>query len=273
MNRRRAGGAAAVAVAAVVLPHMAGSGNPEASDRTATPAAGAGAASAAFDASGLDPAPAPAFQVPAPRTLARRQAVRWAPVIHATRARRTPSPAAAVVAAVETRTPERTTNIVVVLRSIRRHGRLWALVRLPVLPNGTVGWVPRAALGGYHFVRTRLLVDRARLRATLQLDGRAVFQAPVGVGTAAAPTPAGEFYIRDRVDSLASPFYGPIAFGTSARSPVLTDWPGGGFVGIHGTNAPELIPGRVSHGCIRLRNSDILELARLMPVGTPVTVR
>jgi lipoprotein-anchoring transpeptidase ErfK/SrfK len=29
----------------------------------------------------------------------------------------------------------------------------------------------------------------------------------------------------------------------------------------------------VSHGCIRLRNSDILRLARLMPVGTPVTIR
>ena len=67
--------------------------------------------------------------------------------------------------------------------------------------------------------------------------------------------------------------YGPIAFGTSARSAVLTDWPGGGFVGVHGTNEPQLIPGRVSHGCIRLRNPDILHLARLLPVGTPVTIR
>ena len=66
---------------------------------------------------------------------------------------------------------------------------------------------------------------------------------------------------------------GPLAFGTSARSAVLTDWPEGGFVGIHGTNEPGLIPGRVSHGCIRLRNRDILRLARLMPVGTPVTIR
>ena len=73
--------------------------------------------------------------------------------------------------------------------------------------------------------------------------------------------------------SYASPFYGPVAFGTSARSEVLTDWPAGGFVGIHGTNRPELLPGRVSHGCIRLRNQDILRLARLLPVGTPLTIR
>ena len=67
--------------------------------------------------------------------------------------------------------------------------------------------------------------------------------------------------------------YGPIAFGTNARSTFLTDWPGGGYIGIHGTNAPELLPGRVSHGCVRMRNEDILALSRLMPVGTPVTIR
>jgi lipoprotein-anchoring transpeptidase ErfK/SrfK len=69
------------------------------------------------------------------------------------------------------------------------------------------------------------------------------------------------------------PHYGPLAFGTSARSAVLTDWPAGGFIGIHGTKEPERLPGRVSHGCIRLRNADILRLGRLMPVGTPLTIR
>jgi lipoprotein-anchoring transpeptidase ErfK/SrfK len=71
----------------------------------------------------------------------------------------------------------------------------------------------------------------------------------------------------------ASPFYGPIAFGTSAQSRTLTDWPAGGFVGIHGTNEPGLIPGRPSHGCIRLRNPDIVRLARLLPIGTPLEIR
>jgi lipoprotein-anchoring transpeptidase ErfK/SrfK len=33
------------------------------------------------------------------------------------------------------------------------------------------------------------------------------------------------------------------------------------------------VPGRVSHGGIRLRNADILRIARLMPIGTPVTIR
>jgi lipoprotein-anchoring transpeptidase ErfK/SrfK len=68
-------------------------------------------------------------------------------------------------------------------------------------------------------------------------------------------------------------FYGPLAFGTSARSAVLTDWPDGGFVGVHGTDRPDLLPGPVSHGYIRMRSRDIVRLGRLMPVGTPLTIR
>ena len=84
---------------------------------------------------------------------------------------------------------------------------------------------------------------------------------------------AGRFYIRNRLTRYRSPSYGPLAFGTSARSETLTDWPAGGYVGIHGTDRPGLLPGRVSHGCIRMRNRDIVALGRLMAVGTPVTIR
>ena len=152
-------------------------------------------------------------------------------------------------------------------------GALWVKVRLPVLPNGRAGWVRRQVLGAYQTANTHFVVDRRRLRATLYRNGKAVFTAPVGVGTASWPTPAGEFLVRSQLSRYASPFYGPVAFGTSARSAVLTDWPAGGFVGIHGTSEPQLLPGRVSHGCIRMRNPDILRLAELMPVGTPLTVR
>ena len=99
-----------------------------------------------------------------------------------------------------------------------------------------------------------------------------MLRAPVGVGTAGWPTPRGRFYIRNRLTRYSSATYGPIAFGTSARSPVATGWPAGGFIGIHGTDRPDLVPGRVSHGCIRMRNADILALARRMPIGTPVTI-
>ena len=215
----------------------------------------------------------PAFTVGQPRLLGRSANwSRFAPVSRRIAARTAPLPDARTVATLATRTEERTTNIVVVLGERTIGGLAWVHVRLPVLPNGRTGWVPRNALGGYTFLETRLVVDRRRFRATLYRGGREIFRAPVGVGTPQAPTPPGEFYVRLKLSGFDNPVYGPVAFGTNARSTTLTDWPGGGYIGIHGTNAPDLLPGRVSHGCVRMRNADILELSRMMPVGTPVTV-
>lgn len=197
---------------------------------------------------------------------------RWAPVLRRVVARAEPSKDARRVATVSTRTSEGTQNLVLAMSRVSARG-LWVRVRLAVLPNGTTGWVPRSALGEYNEVRTHLIVDRRRLRLQLRRSGRIVFRARIGIGRSKWPTPRGEFYVRNRLRGFSSPMYGPLAFGLSARSAVLTDWPGGGFVGIHGTDQPGLLPGRVSHGCIRLRNRDILRLGRILPVGTPVTIR
>jgi hypothetical protein len=221
--------------------------------------------------------PAPTSQglaIGAPEPLHGEEHVaRWAALRRAVLARAAPSARARRVARLSARTPERTTNLVLVLGHARdARGRLWIRARLPSR-GARAGWLPRAALGTYGVVHTRLIVDRARFRLTLMRNGRVVFRAPVGVGRPSTPTPAGTFYVRDRVTRYAGAFYGPVAFGTSARSATLTDWPGGGFVGIHGTDRPDLLPGRVSHGCIRMRNADVLRLAALLPVGTPLEIR
>jgi hypothetical protein len=197
---------------------------------------------------------------------------RWAFVVDPGYARAEPSRRARPVGRLRARTPDGTPELVLLLeRTAAPGGEEWVRVRLPILPNNSTGWVPRSALGRFRSVRTWLRVDRGALRATLVRDGRVVFRAPIGIGRSRWPTPAGEFYVRNRLPGGGGA-YGPLAFGTSARSPTLTDWPGGGVVGIHGTNQPGLIPGRVSHGCVRLRNRDVLRLGRLMPIGTPITV-
>jgi L,D-transpeptidase-like protein len=223
----------------------------------------------------LPAAPAPALKVGRPERLSfSRFSSRWTTVRRPTLARSRPSVSASVIAKLWTRAPEGTPNALSVIATrADAQSRVWVEVRLPVLPNGTRGWVPRHSLGAYQTLDTRLVVDRSALRATLYRDGKPIFAAPVGVGTSYWPTPAGRFIVRSELTRYASPFYGPVAFGTSARSAVLTDWPDGGFVGIHGTNEPQLIPGRVSHGCVRMRNSDIVRLAELMPVGTPLLIR
>jgi hypothetical protein len=151
-------------------------------------------------------------------------------------------------------------------------GETWIKVELPGRPNGHTGWVPRGALGPLHSVRGYLKVDRERLRATLYRRGRVVFRAPVGVGKASTITPPGSFYVLEKLRAINGPIYGPFALGTSAFAPTLSEWPGGGVVGIHGTNEPGLIPGRPSHGCIRMRNGDITRLWAMVGVGTPIQI-
>jgi len=198
----------------------------------------------------------------------------WGYVLQATSARTAPNGTARAVAQIATATPLGNPNIVLVLGVHRdKRGRAWVRVRLPILPNGSTGWIRRNTIDALHVARTHLVVDLAQLQATLYRDNREIFSAPIGAGQGRWPTPAGEFYVRERTRGFGNPFYGPVAFGLNARSRVLTDWPGGGFIGIHGTNAPELVPGRISHGCIRMRNDAILRLATLMPLGTPVTIR
>jgi hypothetical protein len=199
---------------------------------------------------------------------------RWGYVLAATAARSAPIGSARAVTRIATATPLGNPNIVSVLGVHRdRRGRVWVRIRLPILPNGSTGWIRRNTIDALHVVRTHLVVDLAQLQATLYRNDDEIFSTPIGAGQRRWPTPTGQFYVRERTRGFGNPFYGPVAFGLNARSRVLTDWPGGGFVGIHGTNEPDLIPGRVSHGCIRMRNDAIVRLARLMPLGTPVTIR
>jgi lipoprotein-anchoring transpeptidase ErfK/SrfK len=123
-----------------------------------------------------------------------------------------------------------------------------------------------------HTVDGYLLVDEQDLRATLFRDGHAIFSAPVGVGKASTVTPAGHFYVMEKLVTVNAPVYGPVALGTSAYAPTLSEWPGGGVVGVHGTDEPQLIPGRPSHGCIRMRNADMVRLWNLIQVGTPIEI-
>jgi lipoprotein-anchoring transpeptidase ErfK/SrfK len=145
-------------------------------------------------------------------------------------------------------------------------------LRLPMRPNGRTGWVPRDALAELNVVRKYIDVDKRRLRVRLYDRGKVVFRARVGVGKAGTPTPSGTYYIREKFKVRGVPLYGTHAIGTSAYAPTLSDWPGGGVVGLHGTNQPGLIPGRPSHGCMRLKNRDIARLYRLAPRGTPIHI-
>jgi hypothetical protein len=202
-----------------------------------------------------------------------RTLTRWATAIRRAPVRRAPDPAARPVARLRFYTEDGMPEVYVGLEQARgADGRRWVRVRVPMRPNGRTGWVPRGALTPWRRTRDLLQVSVRRQTAVLYRAGRRVWRSRVGVGAPATPTPAGRFYVRQKIRNLAgSPIYGPIAFGTSAYSS-LSDWPGGGVIGIHGTDQPHRIPGRISHGCVRVPNPAIRRLARLLGVGTPVHI-
>jgi L,D-transpeptidase catalytic domain len=159
-------------------------------------------------------------------------------------------------------------------RMTNAEGEEWLRIDILGRPNGRVGWAPVEALGPPHEIEETLVIRRNALKAILYRGEKRVFSAPVGIGRGKWPTPTGDFYIREGIRLKGkNGVYGSFAFGTSAYSPSLSDWPGGGVIGIHGTNEPDKIPGRISHGCIRMTNSKINRLRRLAGIGTAVEIR
>jgi len=202
-----------------------------------------------------------------------RTRTRWAYPMEAAVIRSAPGRRSAAIGRLRYLTVDDQAEIYLALASARlASGQTWIRVEYPGRPNGRTGWVPREALGTLQTVDGYLLVDEERLEATLYRDGRPVFSAPVGIGKASTVTPKGHFYVMEKLRTLNSPAYGPYALGTSAYAPTLSEWPGGGVVGIHGTDEPRLIPGRPSHGCVRMRDADIERLWHLIAVGTPIEI-
>jgi lipoprotein-anchoring transpeptidase ErfK/SrfK len=171
--------------------------------------------------------------------------------------------------------PDFRPQYVLALDAVRaRDGRaLWYRISVPGRPNGRTGWV-RAGAVELRPVKKRLIIYRGARRFEFWDGSRLVRTGRVAVGKPGAETPLGLFYVTDKFSPAIDPDWailGEFAFETSAYSK-LTDWPGGGIVGVHGTPWPHLLGQAVSHGCIRLHNDDVSFLRSRVPVGTPVKI-
>lgn len=105
-----------------------------------------------------------------------------------------------------------------------------------------------------------IVIDLSDRRLFLFNSGTVVKSYPVGVGKMTTPTPTGTYHIANKIPNPGGPF-GAMWMGLSLP-----------HHGIHGTNNPGSIGGFVSHGCIRMQNSDVLELSSMVSVGTPVQI-
>ena len=152
------------------------------------------------------------------------------------------------------------------------HGDPWLEILLPVRPNGSAGWVKLADVR-VHRVEQRIVVDLSARTLRYFRRGMLVERLSVGIGRPETPTAVGTFYVWAQVpQASASGPYGVFALGLSGFSPVLKDWPGGGRMAIHGTANPGDRGQMVSHGCVRVYNTDMIDLRRV-PMGTPVLIK
>ena len=153
----------------------------------------------------------------------------------------------------------------------------WLEVRLAQRPNGSTSWIQQdqVVLGVDPYSIT---VDLATEHLSVYDDGIEVLDFPAGIGAPDDPTPPGQYFIFATVPPPDSS-YGPFVLATSDHSDTIVDWENSGdaLIGIHGpiTTADDALIGNtgaaISHGCIRLHDADLSQLA-MLPPGTPLTV-
>jgi lipoprotein-anchoring transpeptidase ErfK/SrfK len=130
----------------------------------------------------------------------------------------------------------------------------------------------------------RIVVDAGRgTVSTLDRDGKIVTHYPASVGSERDPLPVGSFKVKG-VSRDPSFLYNPDLFWDADESHARAKLPPGpnspvgvvwieltrDHLGIHGTPEPSAVGKTQSHGCIRLTNWDVAELADLVRVGMPV---
>ena len=131
--------------------------------------------------------------------------------------------------------------------------------------------------------RAVLTIDRAnfKLRYFKNLKRHRTYG--IAVGAPGFETPTGRFSIRNKAvnpawsapdEPWAGAYRNEVVEGGSAENPLKARWLGiVGGVGIHGTAAEYSIGTAASHGCIRMRVADVIDLYPRVPVGTAVLIR
>jgi lipoprotein-anchoring transpeptidase ErfK/SrfK len=209
------------------------------------------------------PAPAPVESVfPAAGQL----------TVHSVPVRKAPNPQARVIKVMRDFRPDyRPQEMFAVRKAVGSDGKAWYRVSIPMRPNGTYGWIPAGTVS-LKPTHSQIVVNIRARTIDIYRFGKRKWHGIVAVGAPGRETPVGHYFVAARFVPYKDPFLGVFAVETSAYSK-LTEWPGGGVVGIHGTSLPQLLGQAVSHGCVRVSNTTARRLRALAPLGTPIWIK
>lgn len=125
---------------------------------------------------------------------------------------------------------------------------------------------------------TSLVIKLSQRRVYVYQNHNLQGSYPIAVGKAGWETPTGRYQVIDmrRHPAWEHPWNGKV-IPPGRDNPLGVRWigfwtDGRNFIGFHGTPDESLVGQAVSHGCIRMRNQDVLALYALVKIGTPVTV-
>jgi lipoprotein-anchoring transpeptidase ErfK/SrfK len=129
---------------------------------------------------------------------------------------------------------------------------------------------------------TAIVVNRSAFRLTLYKKLKPTKTYSIAVGQVGLETPAGLYHIQNKAvnpawnvpnSAWAGSLAGTVVPGGSPANPLKARWMGiFDGAGIHGTDAIGSIGTAASHGCIRMRIPDVIELYDEVPVGAPVYI-
>jgi lipoprotein-anchoring transpeptidase ErfK/SrfK len=192
--------------------------------------------------------------------------------VHSVPVRQSPDPQAHVIKVMHDFRPDyRPQEIFAVRKALDSGGNVWYRVSIPMRPNGTYGWIPADTVS-LKPTHSQIVVNVRRRTIDIYRFGKHKWHGKVAIGAPGRETPLGHYFVAARFVPYHDPFLGVFAVETSAYSK-LTEWPGGGVVGIHGTNLPQLLGKAVSHGCVRVSNATARRLKALTPLGTPIWIK
>jgi lipoprotein-anchoring transpeptidase ErfK/SrfK len=192
-------------------------------------------------------------------------------LVNSVPARVSPNPHAGVVKVMHMFRPDyRPQEILALSTRLGSDGKPWYKISVPMRPNGMQGWIPARSVSLAPTV-SQILINRSARTIDIYWRGKHALHAIVAIGAPGMETPVGHYYVAARFVPYQDPFLGVFAVETSAYSK-LTEWPGGGVVGIHGTSEPQLLGQAVSHGCVRVANTTAAAMRKLAPLGTPITI-
>ena len=193
-------------------------------------------------------------------------------VVPSVKVRKTPNPSAHVIKVMhQFRSDFRPQEMLAVRKATGSDGEVWYRVSIPMRPNGTYGWIAAATVS-LRPTHSQIVVNIRTRTIDIYRFGKHKWRGKVAVGAPGRETPIGHYYVAARFVPYRDPFLGVFAVETSAYSK-LTEWPGGGVVGIHGTDLPQLLGQAVSHGCVRVSNATARHLRTLTPLGTPIWIK